>query len=773
MMSETVADHASLRNLQTAVFHNPKDLAMRVEYGFALLAQGSWMASRAIFMNVLRQDQWSFAAALGVAKAARGANNRLAALAYARQAAAIDPGEAGVQLDIAFDLLHFERWDEAETVFRKLVEKNSIERGIHAGALIGLGHLARKRGARAEALALFHEALALQPDHIEAMLEAASELLACGQGNDAVPLVEAALQREPTHLNALMLRAHLAQAADDLDHAGHCFAAAGSAHPSFLSAWVGLAGVRRLQGKPDAALALLHHVLKQDKDDLEALLGLADIAWLAQDHARCLALSLQAGRAHPASIAPPLQATRALMEMGQTAEALALLEPFGDAHRCPPGIRARKAEILQASGRWRAAEIVLSTANEPEDFGLWVQRIQLRMTLGHFVDATALLSSAPARSTSEHGLVGLFRGQIAEAQWQLGEARDRYRRAIDGNPNAAWVHAELARVSLLLCDIDGCRAHTMAALQRDAAVHLLRGQSLNPASTHVGQILDEFRMDPVRTLDLARLVALPPEARLEPLVAMQREAPDHLPTAMQLAIALRQAGRLDHRPEPVACDGIPRRIVQYWDEAAPPAEIAAMMEGWATRHPDFDYCRFDLASAGCYLRDHHPAGLVRAFVRASYPAQKADIFRLAYLAREGGVYVDADDRCLGHLGVLLPPDASFVAWQEHFGTLGNNLLAAAPGSPVLLRAASLAADAVNRGDEDIPWLATGPGLLTRAWAQILAEAADLESALHGCYVLTQAQTAQVALFHQFAAYKRTSKHWLRAAFGATEPEEVA
>jgi mannosyltransferase OCH1-like enzyme len=34
---------------------------------------------------------------------------------------------------------------------------------------------------------------------------------------------------------------------------------------------------------------------------------------------------------------------------------------------------------------------------------------------------------------------------------------------------------------------------------------------------------------------------------------------------------------------------------------------------------------------------------------AAHPAQKSDLFRLAYLFREDGWYIDADDRCLGNL----------------------------------------------------------------------------------------------------------------------------
>jgi mannosyltransferase OCH1-like enzyme len=69
-----------------------------------------------------------------------------------------------------------------------------------------------------------------------------------------------------------------------------------------------------------------------------------------------------------------------------------------------------------------------------------------------------------------------------------------------------------------------------------------------------------------------------------------------------------------------------------------------------------------------------------AFKRAREPAQRADIFRLAYLANHGGFYADADDRCLASVGSFVPPDPRFVAFHEDFGTLGNNFLAVAPAT---------------------------------------------------------------------------------------------
>ena len=750
--------------LERLVAARPGDVRLRVDLGFALLDARRWVAARAVLLSAARQEPRLFVARLGAAKAARGLGDIAAATAHGRAAARLDPREIGVRLDLGFDFLGLARWEEAEAAFLDVLAIDAR----HAGALVGLGHLARRRGDRPAAMARFQAALDAEPGHTEATLELAAEHAEAGREQAALPLVDAVLRSRPEDLRALMQRGHLARASGDHATAAKFFRRAVKAHPGVHEAAVALAEAHRDMGDPATAARMLRRVLAADPENLHALLCLADQSWLAENYDLCLALSMRAARAHPGHVAPPLQATRALMEQGRAAEALALLEPFGEENGWPQPLVARKAEILQANGDWDAAAAVLASVTEPPEFVLWLRRMRQCLVLGDFTTLEQGLAANPARGPAERGFVGLLRGQVAEARWQLVQARDAWLAALDGNPNAAVIHGELARLGLLLADLDLCRVHNTASLQGHAAVHKLRGQSTNPSSTHVGQIWDEFRMDRPRAARLRELVGHPPEIRVPELLEMVREWPDHLPTAMLLGVALRQSGMLEFVPIPDPACAIPRRIVQFWDSAEPPAEIAGFMAGWREAHPDWEHARFTLQTAGEYLRDNHPIEVVRAYVRAGLAAQKADIFRLAWLAREGGVYVDADDRCIGHLSSVLQDGTGLLAWQEHFGTLGNNFLAAAPGHPVLARALALAVEALNRGDQDIPWLSTGPGLLTRAFAQVLAESPGPADGLRGCVVLERFQTARLALFHQFSAYKTTSKHWLRASFRATE-----
>ncbi len=84
----------------------------------------------------------------------------------------------------------------------------------------------------------------------------------------------------------------------------------------------------------------------------------------------------------------------------------------------------------------------------------------------------------------------------------------------------------------------------------------------------------------------------------------------------------------------------------------------------------------------------------------------------------------------------------------------------------------MACEAIERGDSDMVWLLTGPGLLTRAFAQVMieggAEAAP-ESAPGRSRILELWEAQRVIGIHCPARYKRTAQHWSRAALGDDGP----
>jgi mannosyltransferase OCH1-like enzyme len=189
------------------------------------------------------------------------------------------------------------------------------------------------------------------------------------------------------------------------------------------------------------------------------------------------------------------------------------------------------------------------------------------------------------------------------------------------------------------------------------------------------------------------------------------------------------------------------------------------MQSWRTLNPQFEYERFDHRTALQFLESNHRSGVASAYKRLREPAQCADLFRLAYLSVRGGLYVDADDRCLTTIDTFAPRTATFLSYYEEYGTIANNFLGAMAQHPVIARALQLATQAVNRGDGDLLWLSTGPGVLTRAFAQILAETNPYTAALEHVALLDVNCLRRSVGLHSPAGYKRTRRHWHRSSFG--------
>jgi hypothetical protein len=85
-----------------------------------------------------------------------------------------------------------------------------------------------------------------------------------------------------------------------------------------------------------------------------------------------------------------------------------------------------------------------------------------------------------------------------------------------------------------------------------------------------------------------------------------------------------------------------------------------------------------------------------------------------------------------------------------------------PHHPAIERALNDAVSAINRGDHDVIWLSTGPGLFTRAVARYLATASPKEAAT---VVLRELHEMRLLVdIHCPTRYKATTRHWSRAEF---------
>lgn len=207
---------------------------------------------------------------------------------------------------------------------------------------------------------------------------------------------------------------------------------------------------------------------------------------------------------------------------------------------------------------------------------------------------------------------------------------------------------------------------------------------------------------------------------------------------------------------PKAESVIPRRIFQYWDSAQAPDELEALMAGWADA-PGFDYLRLDARAAQQWLFQHYDMVHLNAFRAANHVAEASDFLRLCVLYRQGGIYMDSDNKRTGDAGALIADAGPMLLFRDPFGALPNDVIAATPRHPVIGAAMAMARDALLSREKELTWGKTGPGLLTRIVAGFLAERG--EAAHRDMRILPLA--AMRVCVHPCIdlPYKLTPKYW--------------
>ncbi|KQT61271.1 MULTISPECIES: tetratricopeptide repeat protein [unclassified Aureimonas] len=692
---------------------------------------------------------------------------------------------------------------EGPAAARRLVERALALQPDHPRALLLLADDHRDRGLLSEADALYDRALAAKPDlywafvgkaavarglgrpgeatrHLEAAeaidpvegfarIERAADLRSAGRFDEALALLAALPPGSPRRAQAALARAQIARAQGDWNEASRLFEAAARAFPAETDALVEAAEDAFRSGEDARAKALLAEAAAAGPDRPARLEAEARRALIRDEPEAALALYRRSEASDPTRLFPALASARLEITLGRTEEGLAAFDRAAERFGGRPEIVLAKIEMQRQRGLGEMADALLSKGRRvfPHHAGLRLADIHALIEAGRHDEAEAALDALPTTTLAETGRVAFARSLSHAARFDLPAAIREGETAAHQLPGDGWVLNRLIHAALLHLDLDRA-GRCLADLARlEASANRLRGKSANPSQSHYGQIFDEFRLDADALAQLQAARDLPDAEALTRAAEIVREHPGSTAAAIRFFIAQRRAGRLDAAPDAVSAEtAIPASIHQYWNDPEPPRDLEPLIDSWRTAHPGFAHRLWDDTSARAFLESLPDRNILLAYDRAVEPAMKADLFRLALLARHGGLYADADDRCRRSLAPLLCAGYGLVLYQEDLGSLGNNLIATRPGHPIIERARDGAVEAVLRGDGDILWLSTGPGLLTRAAAAVLAETPAM---LDETLILDRpALLAHVAI-HCLAAYKVTERHWSRTAFGRARP----
>lgn len=388
------------------------------------------------------------------------------------------------------------------------------------------------------------------------------------------------------------------------------------------------------------------------------------------------------------------------------------------------------ARLLTRVGRPRAAARYLGLAarEAPHDAALFRAHVRALLACGAGGPAAARVA---ARLTDVTDLSADWLAALADGLAEHGDlegARALIERSGNGHMQARLQHTYI-NVLFGLGDTDAAAA----------VITRFRDAGMNKQAAHFAPSL----------LGLLAADAL-----------MQEAEPEAEQDFALVSPAMRTVRDWRHRRqarEHQSAGAVPRTIVQYWNDPVPPPEIAAIMRSWEAA-AGFAYQRFDRNRALAFLRARLGIDWAKALKHAASPAEESDYFRLCYLMLEGGIYADCDDWLVGDAEVLARESPGLTVMLEPRGTIGNNLIVAAPRHPVLVWAAVAARRALLERHNDSTWTKTGPGLLTRAVARHLARG-DADGA--DIAIPHRWQLAAHVSFHVPLPYKRSRAYWNR------------
>jgi len=223
------------------------------------------------------------------------------------------------------------------------------------------------------------------------------------------------------------------------------------------------------------------------------------------------------------------------------------------------------------------------------------------------------------------------------------------------------------------------------------------------------------------------------------------------------------------------------RLFQYWDTGDPPPEVAAWIEGFRSLNPEMKHRLYDRDEASWFIGKHVGPRARKAFADCAVPSMQSDLFRLCALERFGGLYVDADFRCLRPLGGLLDtaPHGLIASWD---GQLVHNFMLVRPAQDAFVQAC-LELCLLNIEARDIPnaYTATGPGVPTAIQAILRPELgrqvmAAMDNPLQADWLfprVVERATREIAvtdaLVRSFEALTLVRKRDLQPWIGKTDP----
>ncbi len=736
----------------------PERFQVKIEKAKQLLECNKLDEACAQFKIILKDNPDHMAASLGLAKIKRLSSQHEKAIEIYNRLIQKQPKHIPVKLELASLYREIDSAEKAQSIYKKILEiaPDNFQ------ALINLGRISRNKGNRQQALAYFELLSQKYPDNINCQIERAIELRESQHLTQCLQLLDTLQKRSPEHFQIYMQRGFCYKSMNMPGMMLKQFNKALSLQPDNLNICNVIAAENFSLGNIENAINLAKSILKKDPKHAGILNQIGQWYFLMKDYNQAIHYFQTAKNSTPLIVQPYIKLANTYLETGNLENALNVLKEAENQI-------GTQAEIIIAKSNffWKmryiheAINIVEQGLKSlPDNNKLNFQLITYLIESGEFLSAKTKLDQIKTTDKTDKLNSDLKHAQINKEKWNIQTATQEYQTILDNHPGFLPARQGLLTLSLIQIDTDTAREHSLKICQNNLGIHKINGQTRKHRHDLYAQIIDEYEINQ-SILDKIKLIKkLEDKEQLNIARQLVLEDPDATAAAVFFCLQLRKAGYFSQNSKK-GNHKIPRQIVQFWDQQPIPAPIKECSDSWPIHNPEYQHKIHNEITAQKFLKQHYGNDFCKAYKKARHPAQKADFFRLALLFYQGGIYADADDRCLKSLEQLFPEKSRLILWQEPLATLGNNFMASCPGHPVMQIALQSASESLLRGDKESIWLSTGPGLITRSVAFYIASNWNSHPLNNAeIHIMSLSELISTVGIHAKLAYKSTTNSWL-------------
>ncbi|KAF0569364.1 hypothetical protein FQV37_2845 [Psychrobacter nivimaris] len=153
---------------------------------------------------------------------------------------------------------------------------------------------------------------------------------------------------------------------------------------------------------------------------------------------------------------------------------------------------------------------------------------------------------------------------------------------------------------------------------------------------------------------------------------------------------------------------IPKNIVQYWSDRNISENLKKLSSSWVEVYPDYNYKLYNRESAIDFLTENYNREVVNAFEVLKVPAMQSDLFRIAYLLANGGMYMDISQKAHKPLNEIIFKINKLIVFSRDSGSIINGMILTPKDNSLLRVIFENILGNISRRDDYRAYHVTGP-----------------------------------------------------------------